>query len=61
MFFLCAGLLAPFLSSFLDAAFVSWNQFGTGGYWEVWRIRFFANMLATADDCPVHRHDVPRG
>ena len=52
MFFLGAGLLAPFLSSFLDAAFVSWNQFGTGGYWEVWRVRFFANMLATLTIVP---------
>ncbi len=52
MFFLGAGFLGPFLSSFLDAAFVSWNQFGTGGYWEVWRIRFFANMLATLTIVP---------
>jgi signal transduction histidine kinase len=52
MFFLGAGLLAPFLSSFLDAGFVAWNDFGAGSYWEVWRVRFFANMLATLTIVP---------
>jgi len=41
-----AAILAPFLSSFLDAAFVQWNGWGTGGYWQVWRLRFFSNVLA---------------
>src|SRR6201988_41110 len=36
--FLIAGVfLSTFLSSFLDAAFVAWNRFGTEGYWEVGR------------------------
>ena len=39
-------MLAPFLSSFLDAAFVRWNGWGTDGYWQVWRLRFFSNVLA---------------
>src|SRR5688572_5881173 len=38
--------LAPFLSSFLDAGFVALNGWGQSSYWEVWRIRFFSNVLA---------------
>ena len=52
--FLLAGVfLSPFLSSFLDAAFVSWNRFGLEGYWEVWRTRFLSNALATIALVPV--------
>jgi PAS domain S-box-containing protein len=36
----------PFLSSFLDAGFVRLNDWGQGGYWEIWRIRFISNVLA---------------
>jgi signal transduction histidine kinase/integral membrane sensor domain MASE1 len=43
VFILAAGLAAPFCSSFLDAAAVRWFL-GTS-YWEVWRIRFFSNVL----------------
>src|SRR3954468_6866932 len=42
--FLCGGLIGPFLSSFLDAAFVVLNHFGQQSYWEVWRMRFFSNV-----------------
>jgi two-component system, LuxR family, sensor kinase FixL len=42
-----AAFLGPFLSSFLDAAFVVFNHWGQGGYWEIWRIRFTSNVLAT--------------
>jgi PAS domain S-box-containing protein len=48
-----AAILAPFLSSFLDAAFVAWNGWGTSGYWEVWRVRFFSNVLAILTLVPV--------
>jgi PAS domain S-box-containing protein len=41
-----AAFLAPFLSSFLDAAFVVLNHFGQDSYWRVWRIRFSSNSLA---------------
>jgi two-component system, LuxR family, sensor kinase FixL len=41
-----AAFLAPFLSSFLDAAFVVLNRFGHDGYWQIWRIRFSSNTLA---------------
>lgn len=52
--FLLAGVfLSPFLSSFLDAAFVSWNRFGSAGYWEVWGTRFLSNALATIALVPV--------
>ncbi len=52
--FLVAGaFLSPFLSSFLDAAFVSWNHFGSADYGEVWRVRFLSNALATITLVPV--------
>jgi PAS domain S-box-containing protein len=41
-----AAFLGPFLSSFLDAAFVVFNHWGQGSYWEIWRIRFTSNVLA---------------
>src|SRR4029079_10285670 len=36
----CLGgvFLGPFLSSFLDSAFVVLNQWGRGSYWELFRI-----------------------
>ena len=46
IFCLCGVFLAPFLSSFLDSAFVTMNHWGEGGYWEIWRIRFTSNVLA---------------
>lgn len=45
--FLLVALLGPFLSSFLDSAFVVLNQFGTSSYWDVFRMRFFSNTLAS--------------
>jgi two-component system, LuxR family, sensor kinase FixL len=41
-----AALLAPFLSSFLDAAFVAMVGWKSNGYWEVWVTRFPSNVLA---------------
>jgi two-component system, LuxR family, sensor kinase FixL len=46
IFCLCAVLIGPFLSSFLDAAFVVWNHFGQDAYWKLIRIRFSSNALA---------------
>ena len=46
VFVVFAAILAPFLSSFLDAAFVRWNGWGVDSYWQVWRVRFFSNVLA---------------
>ena len=53
VFLVCAGFLAPFLSSFLDAGFVTLNQWGDAGYWTVWWTRFLSNMLATLTLVPV--------
>src|SRR6266576_2277392 len=44
--FVFAALLAPFLSSFLDAGFVVLNRWGSGSYWQIWRMRFSSNVLA---------------
>jgi len=46
-FCLCAGFLAPFLSSFMDAGFVALNGWGRSSYLENWRSRFFSNVLTT--------------
>jgi PAS domain S-box-containing protein len=47
IFFFFGTFLAPFLSSFLDAAFVMWNHWGTEDYWHVWRIRFLSNIFTS--------------
>ncbi|HEX7862256.1 MAG TPA: MASE1 domain-containing protein [Verrucomicrobiae bacterium] len=52
-FLLCGGLLGPFFSSFLDAGLVRLNNFGEGTYREIWRIRFFSNVLAALTIAPV--------
>jgi PAS domain S-box-containing protein len=46
IFCLCVVFIGPFLSSFLDAAFVVWNHWGQGTYWGLIRIRFSSNALA---------------
>jgi PAS domain S-box-containing protein len=52
-FLLCGVFLGPFLSSFLDSAFVRWNEWGQGAYWEIWRIRFFSNALTSLTVAPL--------
>jgi two-component system, LuxR family, sensor kinase FixL len=42
----CAVILAPFLSSFLDAAFVVLVGWKDNDYWQVWSTRFPSNVLA---------------
>jgi PAS domain S-box-containing protein len=51
--FMFAAILGPFLSSFLDAAFVILNAYGTSTYWEVFRMRVFSNVLASFTLVPV--------
>ncbi|HYV82126.1 MAG TPA: MASE1 domain-containing protein [Pyrinomonadaceae bacterium] len=51
--FILVSLLGPFLSSFLDSAFVMLNHFGTSPYWQVFRLRFFSNVLASLTLVPV--------
>jgi PAS domain S-box-containing protein len=53
IFALCVVFIGPFLSSFLDAAFVRWNHWGQGSYWELIRIRLFSNVLAALIVAPL--------
>ncbi len=53
VFIACAVFLAPFLSSFLDSAFVRLNDWGTETYWQLWTTRFVSNVLATITLVPV--------
>src|SRR5215472_3922960 len=46
LFCLCVVFIGPFLSSFLDAAFVVWNDWGQDGYWELIRIRLSSNAVS---------------
>jgi Predicted integral membrane sensor domain len=52
IFALSCVFLGPFLSSFLDSAFVALNHWGEGAYWDTWRIRFSSNVLATLTITP---------
>ena len=64
IFCLCAVLIGPFLSSFLDAAFVIWNHWGQDAYWKLIRIRFPSNALAALIVAPLivtwARNGIPR-
>jgi PAS domain S-box-containing protein len=53
VFFVCGALAGAFLSSFLDAAFVSFNHWRSEDYWLVWRMRFFSNSFASMTAGPV--------
>jgi two-component system, LuxR family, sensor kinase FixL len=53
VFCLCVVIIGPILSSFLDAGFVIWNQFGHGSFWEIWRIRTSSNVLAALTIAPL--------
>ena len=48
-----AALLAPFLSSFLDAGFVALVGWKNPGFWQVWLTRFPSNVLAALTIPPV--------
>ncbi|MFL6514455.1 MAG: PAS domain S-box protein [Chthoniobacterales bacterium] len=52
IFCIFAGLIGPFLSSFLDAGFVRLNQWGVYDYWSNWRIRLFSNALTALTLAP---------
>ena len=52
--FLAFGcLLAPFLTSFLDAGLVALNGWGDAGYLDVWERRFYSNVLAAVTLVPL--------
>jgi PAS domain S-box-containing protein len=53
VFLIGAVVLAPLLSSFLDAAFVKLVGWGEDSYWRLWRLRFFSNVLAEMTLVPV--------
>ena len=53
IFILLGAFLAPFLASFLDAALVKLNGWGNNSYWDIWRVRFFSNVIATLTLVPV--------
>ena len=53
IFCLCVVFVGPFLSSFLDAAFVVWNNWGKDTYWALIRIRLFSNALAAVIVVPL--------
>src|SRR5881394_1879010 len=46
IFCLCVVFIGPFLSSFLDAAFVVWNHWGQDTYWELIRVRLSSNAVS---------------
>ena len=52
IFCLFGAVIAPFLSSFLDAGFIRLNHWGAGSYGEIWRIRFFSNVLTALTFAP---------
>src|SRR6185437_2950699 len=51
--FIFVAFLGPFVSSFLDAAFVTLNQFVNSPYWAVFRMRMFSNVLASLTLVPL--------
>ncbi|HKQ31074.1 MAG TPA: MASE1 domain-containing protein [Burkholderiales bacterium] len=53
LFLFYGAFTAPLLSSFLDTAFVQWNAWSERPYWEIWRMRFFSNVLAVLTLVPV--------
>jgi len=52
-FLLCGGLVAPLLSSFLDAALVRLIGWGQGDYLDLVRMRVFSNVLAELTVAPL--------
>lgn len=51
--FIIAVLMSAILSSFIDAGFVKLNHFGISGYWDVFRMRVFSNVLASLTLVPL--------
>jgi signal transduction histidine kinase len=51
--FCAAAVVAPFLSSFLDAAIVRVVGWGQADYGTLWQVRFFSNVLAAITFVPV--------
>ena len=47
IFLICGALVAPLIASFLDSSLIKLNGWGHDPYWEIWRLRFLSNVLAT--------------
>jgi PAS domain S-box-containing protein len=56
----CAVFMAPFLSSFLDAEFVTLLHFGSASYWDLFGDRFISNVVATLLIVPVALATLPQ-
>jgi signal transduction histidine kinase len=52
-FLLCGVMIAPVLSSFLDAFFVAVIGWRYTEYWQIWRMRLFSNALASLTLVPL--------
>lgn len=53
VFLIWGAFLGPFLSSFLDAAFVAMVGWRYVDYWSIWSSRFFSNVLAALTIVPL--------
>ncbi len=53
IFIAIGALIAPFVSTFIDVAFVTAIGWGQGSYATLWRLRFFSNVLTAVTFVPV--------
>src|SRR5688572_5004926 len=53
IFIAFGAIIAPFVSSFIDVAFVTAIGWVQGSYATLWRLRFFSNVLTTLTFVPV--------
>jgi PAS domain S-box-containing protein len=53
VFIFGGAFLATFLSSFLDAGFVTHNGAAPNGFWHLWQTRLFSNVLTSLTLVPV--------
>ena len=53
IFIAVGAVIAPFVSTFIDVAFVTAIGWGQGSYATLWRLRFFSNVLTTLTFVPV--------
>ena len=51
--FILSVLVGVLLSTFIDAGFVRLNRFGDSSYWDVFRMRFFSNVLTSLTLVPL--------
>lgn len=61
VFLIFGAFVAPLLASFLDSGLVKLNGLGNAPYWELWRLRFLSNVLATLILIPFVMEWIQRG